>query len=274
MEIAASRAPRFADVQEMSQVRQLLWARPVFWNLFSRAVRGRYHHTMLGFLWCLLNPTFNLLIYSFAFTVVFQIQLESYGVHLLAGLLPFLFFRGSVASAADNLISNAQFYKKQYMPKLIFPIVGLCANLLDFLVAYAVLLTLGYFVLGFRPAVEQLFIPVSLLLLVAFTLGCALIMSIAATYYADLQHIFNVLMQATFYATPVLWTMSMVPPQLQRLIKLNPLYYFVMNFTLPLYFHQTPDTTQILISAILAIVALVVGLAVFFRYQADVVFRV
>jgi len=274
MQQAISPPRRITNVQDMSHVQQLLWARPVFWNLFTKAVKARYRRTMLGIFWSLLIPTLNFTVCSCVFTLVFKVGMENYPVHLVAGLLPFGFFRNTVSMAADTLVSGARFYKKQFLPKMIFPIVGLCGNLVDFLLAYTVLLTVGNFFLGFKLAPVQLFIPVSLVFIVAFTLGCALIMSIAGTYFADLQHIFNVFVQAVFYGTPVLYSMEMVPEKLQPFLKLNPLYYFITNFTLPLYFHQMPDATQILISAILAFGTLTLGIVLFLRYQDDVIFRV
>ncbi|MCA1960970.1 MAG: ABC transporter permease [Desulfomonile sp.] len=274
MQQAVSIPRRITNVQDMSQVQQLLWARPVFWNLFTKTVRVRYRRTMLGFFWSLINPTLNLIIYSFVFTLVFQVRMENYVVHLMAGLLPFHFFRNTVSMAADTLVSGARFFKKQFLPKMIFPIVGLCGNLVDFLLAYAVLLTVGNTFLGFKLAPAQLFLPISLLLIVAFTLGCALIMSIAGTYFADLQHIFNVVIQTVLYGTPVLYSMDMVPEKLQPYLKLNPMYYFITNFTLPLYYHQVPDLTQILVSTVLAVGALVAGIALFLKYESEVIFRV
>ena len=99
------------------------------------------------------------------------------------------------------------------------------------------------------------------------------IMSIAGIYFADLQQVFNVVIQAAFYATPILYSLEMIPEPLRPFMKLNPLYYFVSNFTLPLYFHRVPDPTQILVSAVIAGAALSVGVWVFLKYQADVVFK-
>lgn len=274
MEQTVSRPSRTTNVQDLPHLQQLLWARPVLWNLFVKSVKVRYRRTVLGFLWSLLNPALNLLIYGFVFTLVFRVGMENYVVHLVAGLLPFSFFRNTVGSASETLVSSARFFKKQYLPKIIFPIVKLSSNLVDFLLAYAVLLTGAFFFLGFSPSNAMWFLPVSLILVVMFTLGCTLIMSIAGTYFGDLKHIFDVVMQATFYATPVLYSMQMVPEGLRPFLQLNPLCYFITNFTLPLYFHQVPDTSQIIISTLLAAAALAAGLGLFYRYQAEVIFRI
>ncbi|MBI4963467.1 MAG: ABC transporter permease [Desulfomonile tiedjei] len=261
------------NVSAMPYHQQLIWGREVFVNLFRQQIKIRYQRSFFGFFWSLLHPIFTLAIYSFVFSVVLRIQMDNYVIYLLTSLMPFSFFMASVSAGTECLVVNASYYTRHYVPKMIFPLVSVSIALFDFVLGYTVLLCAGLF-LGFSFSVSQVIVPASLVLLTAFTVGCTLTVSILGVYFADTRHITGILMQILLYGSPVLYPITMVPPQYVDLAKLNPLYFFVSNFNGPLYFHTWPSVGHLLISAALALGMLVIGIAVFRKYERDVVFVV
>ncbi len=213
-----------------------------------------------------------MVIYAAVFSMVFRIQMDNYVIYLLTSMLPFNFFRMAMEHSTNSLFEAETYFTRHYLPKMVFPLVAVSIALFDFVASYAVLLGLGAF-FGFRPNITQLVLPFSLFVFLVFTLGCSLIASILGAYFADTRQAVVYLMQALFFATPVLYPTTMVPDKMKYLLALNPLTYFVSNFNMPLYYHQAIPAYQALASVILAFGFLIIGLVVFRKYEVDLVFR-
>jgi ABC-type polysaccharide/polyol phosphate export permease len=260
------------SLNEMPYWRQLLWARHVYWTLLVKHIAQRYHNTVLGFFWTLLGPLLSIMIYVAVFSLVFRIQMENYPIYLLTSMLPFNFFKTAIESSANSLYESETYFTRHYLPKMVFPMVAVSIALFDFVTSYSVLLCLGAFI-GFRPSYVQLIVPFSLVVLILFTLGCSFIASILGAYFADTRQAVVYVMQALLFVTPVLYPTSMAPDSMKSLLALNPLTYFVSNFNLPLYYHQAIPPMGVMVSILLAFGSLIVGLAVFRKYEVDLVFR-
>ena len=249
-----------------------MWARHVYWTLLVKHITQRYHNTVLGFFWTLLGPLLNIMIYVAVFSAVFRIQMENYPIYLLASMLPFNFFKTAVENSTNSLFEAETYFTRHYLPKMVFPMVAVSIALFDFVTSYTVLLGLGALI-GFHPSYIQLILPFSLLILILFTLGCSFIASILGAYFADTRQAVVYLMQALLFVTPVLYPTSMAPENMKFLLALNPLTYFVSNFNLPLYYHQAIPPYGAIASILLAFGFLIVGLAVFRKYEVNLVFR-
>jgi len=161
---------------------QLVWGRHLLYNLFLQQIKIRYQRSVLGFLWSLFNPAVTMVMYNFVITIVFRVKMESYVIYLMASMLPYAFISSALTNATGSLIDNQTYYKSHYVPKMIFPLASVSVALFDFLAASIVLFTIG-FLFGFRLSVHQLFVPVSLLLIIVFVTGCSLLVSILGAYF-------------------------------------------------------------------------------------------
>ena len=128
-------------------------------------------------------------------------------------------------------------------------------------------------VLGAKISVALLFVPVAYVLLVMFSFGIALIISVATVFFRDLQYVIGIMMQAWFFLTPVFYKPDSLAGKVAWLIKFNPVAYYVELFRAPLYKGVLPDSDTILIAFLMAILSIVVGLFVFNRQENKIVFR-
>lgn len=259
------------NVNEMPYMLQLLWARHVLYCLVETQIKTRYQRSVLGFFWSLLNPIFTMLIYYFLLSIVFRVQMESYTIFMFSGVLPFTFFSTAVSTSTTSLVTGEGYYKSYYIPKMVFPLASVAVSLFDFAAAFAVLIGLGVF-FGFRPSAALVILPLSLLFMVIFTMGCSLLASLMGAYFVDFRHMIAVAMQFLFFATPIVYPLDMVPGSLKMILGLNPLYYLVSNFNLPIYYHSFPSASLLTVSLLVSCGAVVLGAALFRKYEGGLVF--
>lgn len=212
-----------------------------------------------------------MLVYAFVFSVVFRFQMESYMVYLVSSLLPYQFLTSCLTGATTSLVANSNIYKSHYVPKAIFPGIVVATALFDFLMAYGVLLTIGYF-FGFRLSTTQLILPISCGIIVLFAMGCAMITAILGVYFKDMQYIVGVVMQIAFFLTPIVYPPTALDAKYRALFIFNPFYHLIRNFNLPLYYHEFPSFLSLGGSAFLAAVVFIFGAALFMKYESRVVF--
>lgn len=272
----------------LSEVRS---SRELLVNLTLREVRGKYKRTALGQLWSLLNPLATLLIYTVVFAFVFRIAppvgqpsgLHAYALWLVCGLLAFNFFNNALTSGMGALLGNANLVKKVYFPRHTLVTAAVLSWLVTFAselaVLVAVLLLFGGMPLPFLPL-----LVVAAVVLMLFTVGLALALSVLNVYFRDTQHFVSIGMQILFYATPILYPVSLVHDAAQRLhdqgfavlgwhppvlflYELNPLGRFVDVFRVLLYDNRLPDLVDTLYCLASTAVALVLGFTVYQRYE-------
>jgi lipopolysaccharide transport system permease protein len=154
---------------------------------------------------------------------------------------------------------------------LIFPVSAMVANMINLLLSMIPLALIMLFV-GHPFHWTWIYLPVPLLALSIFTLGVTFLFATANVYYRDVSHIVQILLQAWFYVTPIIYAIDMVPPQYQWVFRLNPLLYIFNGFRLAVYDGQLPRVQNVIASFACALVALIIGYATFRKHQSDFVF--
>lgn len=191
------------------------------WILTNRELKRKYKSTILGFLWILLNPLLQMLILTVVFSLFFKIKVKDYPIFALSGLLPWTFFAEGLTSATESLITNRDLIKKVPFPRELLPISSVLAHLITSSLA---ILLLAVFVsirfeIDFRFA---FFIPI-MLLETALITGISLLLSSLDIYFRDVSFILQAILKVWFYATPIIYPLSMVPKQYLSLYSLNPM---------------------------------------------------
>jgi ABC-type polysaccharide/polyol phosphate export permease len=220
-------------------------------NLTLRELRGKYKRTALGWGWSLLNPLAMMAVYSLVFSVLLAIEppegaggLRNYPLFLLCGLLPWLFFSNTVVGGMESLLQNANLVKKTYFRREVLVISAVLAFLVSFATEMAVLavafLAFGSMVLPWLPAAVLL-----MALLTVFVAGLGLVLSVVNVYFRDARYLVSIVMQLWFYATPILYPVTLVtdrnvPDWLVTLYLANPMAGFVESVRDVLYVHQAP----------------------------------
>jgi len=245
--------------------------RTLFWGFVNNEIRGRFAGSMGGFLWSLLTPLANLIIYIFVFSIVLKIRLkpmetgtDSFAVYFLAGLLPWIAFTESLDSATDIFLSRANLITKVAFPLEILPMVGVvvpfCLNGLGFGMYLVYLKFMGYCHLGWLWLL--LVVPVHMV----FTLGLVVMISSLSVFLRDVRQFMGTVISLWFFSTPIIYPLSMVPGQFQWLIKLNPMYPFVELYHQILLSHSI--STNLFTCAMgLALFSFISGVLFFERFK-------
>ena len=263
----------------MSYLSDIWGSRELLQNLTNREVRGKYRRTALGQLWSLANPIAAILIYTFIFSFLFRLPaqvgdpsgLNNYALWLVCGLLPWLFFNRVLTIGVDSLVANAGLIQKVYFPRIVLPLSLANATLFTWLLEMGVLVValslLGSFVLPWLPLLAAFMVVFAL-----FSVGVAMLLSIANVYFRDLSYLLTIVLQFWFYLTPILYPVDMVATQSDRLgglagtsvtllnlYQLNPVEGFIEIFRNLLYDNAMPDLSRILIALAWAVGAFGAG---------------
>lgn len=246
--------------------------REVLYQLVRQQITLRYRRTVLGYLWTLLNPLLMMTVTAVVFSAIFRMELKEYAVFLFSGVVAFNLFGTIVTQSGQALIGNEGLIKKVYVPKILFPlsiaIAMLIDNVLMFLSLFAIILAIGGKI---SPALLTI-IP-SYVVLFAFSFGFALVFSVVAVYFRDLQHIIGVIMQALVFLSPVYYKPESLSASVQGFIQANPLTEYILLFRMPVYQAAYPPMSAALFALGYAVVSLAFGLWFFSRHEHRVTFR-
>lgn len=250
--------------------RQLVRFWPVVQNMVVQELRVRYQRSILGFVWTLLNPLLMMVILSWVFSYLVK-DVKNYPLFLFAGMVPWSFLSISLNDCAFSIINNENLIRKIYLPKLVFPLARVLIALVTFVLSLGSLFLLLW-PLGASPSPALLFLPVAIVLLGAFTLGLGLIAATLNTFYRDCGHLISVVLQAWYFATPILFPIEQFGTAQWRL-RLNPAFYFIEIFHDILYAGRWPRIGLVATAAVIAATSMGIGYAIFKSQEDKMVFR-
>ena len=256
-------------LSEIWQYRDLLWV------LAQRDIRLRYKQTILGVVWVVLQPLISAGIFAFVFGRVAKLPSDGvpYFVFSYAGLLAWNLFNSTLTKASGSLVGNANLVSKVYFPRLILPLSTLFSSLLDFGVAFLIMIIL-MITSHIVPGPGILLLPVWLALILILSTGVGLCASSLMVSYRDVQHIMPVLLQFLLYASPVAYAVSAVPHKLRLLYYINPVSSILEAFRWSLLNRGTLQPGFLVYSAVFSIGSFFAGAYAFKRMErkfADVI---
>lgn len=237
---------------------ELLRYRDLLRHLVSRDIKVRYKRSALGVAWTMLNPLLTMVVLTVVFSTLFRFAVPHYPVYLLSGLLCWNFFAQSTTSAMSQMIWTSDLLKRIYVPRAIFAVSAICTGLVNLTLAMLPLL-LVVLATGLPLNWTWLFLPLPVLLISMFALGVGLLLSTLAAYFADVVDMYQILLTALMYLTPVFYPTSIIPQRFLPLLYLNPMYHLLESFRAPIYLRALPSLETLLIGAGVAVVTLVVG---------------
>lgn len=243
-------------------------------QLILREIKARYKQSILGYVWILINPLIQLLVYSFVFSVIFRFPTNGmpYSIFLFVGLLPWIYLQTSLATSTLVLVDSANLLKKVNFPREVLPYSIILAKGVDLFLS--LLLLVGFMLfyqISFSVAI--LFVIPILLIQVILMTGLALLLSAANLFYRDIQYVTNLLLLMWMYLTPVVYPLSLIPSKYVWIYKLNPMVGIIEGYR-SAAFNLPFDTGTILWSAISSITILILGFWMFKKSEkvfADIV---
>jgi ABC-type polysaccharide/polyol phosphate export permease len=246
---------------------QLLRYRDLVWYMVVRDLKVRYRRSTIGFLWTMLQPLLTMAVLAVVFSAIFRFEIRNFPVYALSGILFWNFFSQSIVTAMNSLRANSGLLVRLPIPKVVFPVAAVASGLLNLAFALvpllAILLATGH---ALRPAL--LFLPVSIALVAAFTLGAGLLLSPLAAFFSDVVELVGVLMMLAFYLTPVFYPKDIIPADYLWLVRFNPLRSLLEVFRDPIYFGKIPPVSHLAVTLGITALALLIGV-IAFRKSSD-----
>lgn len=250
-------------------MRSLYHYRDLIVYLVARDLKVRYRRSALGIVWTMLQPLLTMGVLYVVFSSFFHSSFDLYGyqVYVLAGLMFWNFFQQSILASMNSLRGNAAILRKLPVPIAVFPVATVISGLVNLVLALVplmlIMLLSGH---PIRPA--MLFLPLSMLIAALFTLGAGLLLSPLSVFFADVTELVGVGLTLVMYLTPIFYPLALVPQSARWAVYYNPVRSILEIFRDPIYFGKIPPFQHVLLALSVALVALVVGWAVF-RRSAD-----
>lgn len=266
--IEANRKSLWFDLQKLWHYRDLLFV------LTVRDIKVRYKQTILGIFWVIIQPVLMMLFFTLIFGRLAGMPSDGvpYPIFAYAGLLPWTFFSNSLNGSANSLVGNSSLITKVYFPRMIIPIASVGAFLVDFLIAFGLLVLLMFYY-GIGLSINILMLPVLAFLTALAAIGVGMWLSALNVKYRDIRYALPFITQFWMFATPIIYPSTLIPEKWRWLLKLNPLTGIIEGYRSAI-FGKSFDLAGLGISVIIIIVALLYSIYAFRRMEqnfADIV---
>lgn len=252
-----------------------LWSyHELLYFLTWRDIKVRYKQTALGFVWAIIQPFFMMVVFTLFFGNLAKVPSEGipYPLFNYAALLPWILFAEGMTRSSNSLVQDANLVQKVYFPRLVMPLSGILSPLADFGIAFTILIGMMFYY-GYPPTVKMLWLPVFVILALLTALGVGLWLSAINVKYRDVRYVIPFLVQLWLFASPVVYSSSLLPQRFQIVYGLNPMAGVIEGFRWALLGTEPPGSL-IAISVMIVVVILVSGVFYFRRSEktfADVI---
>jgi ABC-type polysaccharide/polyol phosphate export permease len=256
----------------LQELKEAVNYRHLLFQLVRRDILSRYKRSFLGVAWTMLSPLGMMLVLSIVFSYFFG-QTRAYPAYVLSGLMAWNFFSQSTMGAMSSLVWGGGLLQRIYIPRASFGLSAIGSGIVNLVLSF-VPLVIVMAITGVPIRITMAFLPVSLLLLACFTLGLGLAISTLAVYFPDVAEMYQIFLTAWMYLTPIIYPETVFPAKYQLILYLNPMYYLVKLWRLPLYDGRWPSWGEVWPAAVLAIGMLLVGWFVFTSKSDEFAYRV
>ncbi len=246
-----------------------IWAyRELIYFLTWRDLKVRYKQTALGAAWAILQPFLQMIVFTLLFGKLAQLDSEGvpYPIFSYSALLPWGLFSKAISDAGRSLVLNRSMITKVYFPRLVVPISSVLGGVVDFLIAFTVLIGLMIYY-GIRPTAAVWTLPLFLLLALVTALGVGLWLSALHVIFRDVGYVLPFLTQFWFFITPIIYSANEVPPGWQLVYALNPMVGVVQGFRWALLGTTTAPGPVLAVSTGIALLVLAGGMLYFRRME-------
>jgi len=249
-------------------LRDLVAYREVLFFLIWRDIKVRYRQTLFGVAWALLQPLVLMLVFAFFFGYLGGLSSGGvpYPVFVLAALLPWQLFAASLASASSSLVTNQDLIKKVYFPRVFVVFSSIGVGLIDFAVAFVLLLAFLFFYdIALTP--RLLLVPVFIALAVAMSLGASLWLAALNARYRDIQIAIPFVVQTWMFASPIAYATAIVPAAWRPLYAVNPMVGVIDGMRWAAFGEPTLAPSALGVSCLAVVFVLVTGWIYFHRTE-------
>lgn len=262
-----------SNIHLSASLQRLNKYKPLIHELVTRDLKIKYRRSFLGYVWSLLNPLLMMAVMSLVFSYMFRFDIPNYPLYLICGQTLWGFFNESTTAAMHSVLGNGALIRKVYIPKYIFPISRVLSSFVTMSFSLAAILIV--MVVTRVPFTwKLLLLPIPLAFLLLFCMGMGMALSAFAVYFRDVLHLYNVVMMAWMYLTPVFYPVSALPEKVAFLLQFNPMYHYVTFFREVVLYGTIPAASVWLGTIGFALLFFSVGLLIFRKLQRDFILHV
>lgn len=233
-------------------------------SLSLKTIKLRYKNSVLGIFWSMINPLIFLLILIVVFKEVNHIK--NFSLYALSGLVFWNFISTSILQVLSSFIDNSNLIKSLNIKSFSFPISALLAALINFLLVFIPFFIVMFF-LNYELNWSLVFVVPLVLLTAIFILGVGVFLGTLNVFFRDVQLLWNTVIPAFFYFTPIAYTLDLVPKDTRYLLKFNPFYYFIESFHDIFYRSQCPNINSWIMCFSFAFFSIIIGYFTFNKFK-------
>jgi ABC-type polysaccharide/polyol phosphate export permease len=242
----------------LEELRGIFQYRDLIYQLVRRDIVSRYKRSVLGIAWTLLQPLGMMIIITLVFSNMFQ-SVKGYPAYVLSGLITWTFFAQTTSAIISQIVWGGALMRQIYMPRTSFAVSAIGTGLVNLILSFIPLILI-ILLTGLPIRWSFLFLPVSILLLLAFSLGVGLIISTVAIHFPDVAEMYHIVLTAWMYLTPIIYPEKIIPEKYQFwFFNLNPMYHIVKMFRAPLFEGVLPDTKTLIAAVVVSSLTLITG---------------
>lgn len=244
-------------------------------QLVSRDFKVKYKRSFLGIVWSLLYPILTMSVMAIVFSNVFRMNTPgvSYLAYLMTGLVMFNYFSEASNLSMSSVVANFSLLNKIYIPKYIFPLSKCLFVGINFLLTL-IPLYIVLFATGTGVNIYHVLLPYPIVCLFMFTLGMGFILSAVSVFLRDMFYIYGIVIMMWTYLTPIMYDINLISPNLQILLKFNPLYHYVTFAREIILYGQIPEPLTWGICLGSSALVLLIGVIVFKKTQDKFIYYV
>jgi ABC-2 type transport system permease protein len=242
----------------LGDLAELVSSHQVLHELVKRDLKVRYKRSVLGQVWTMLNPLLMMAVTTVVFSSFFRFAITNFPIYMLSAYVLWGFFSQGTLTAATSVLSSGGLTRKVYLPPALFPLAAVCSAAITMLLSL-VPLCLLLVITGGEIGWPVVFLPVALGLATVFTCGVALLLAAASVFFHDTIHMYQVVLLAWMYLTPIFYPIDIVPSEWSFVVHLNPLFHLVQIFRDPIYAGSWPDPANVAAATAYALGAAALG---------------
>jgi len=249
-----------------SVIENLIKYRSFLASLVARDIRKKYHGSVLGVAWCILDPVLNTAVITLVFSYVLGRGIPNFPLYIMSGRMIFNLTIGATSTSLHSISKNGGIINKIYTPKYMFVISDLAVAFINMLFSFVPLIPL-MIIYRVPVTVSLLILPLVIIVLFFFTLGLCLILSAYGIAYKDLSHLYGIFTTLWFFLTPIFYTLDAIDPRYHFLWRLNPMTHFVQIFRDIMYSGIMPSSDNFIIAGAFAVIFFGLGCVIFNERQ-------
>ena len=255
----------------MTSIREEMWkAKGILFNFAISDLKIRYRNSVLGIFWSLVEPLLMMGVLFVVFSTMFKFEIPNFPIYLLLGIVCYNFFKNGTTFALNSLTNRSALMTQIYFPRSI-PAISSGITAAIMLILEIVVLAFFIVIFQFAPPITILLLPLILGLLFVLVIGISLPLSVLNVKYKDTEFLWQVIVSAGFFLTPIFYQFDMMPAQVQNVLQFSPMVQIVTMAHHVVLYGTLPTINSILFAVGSISVITIVGYLIFRKYQAKVV---